>query len=543
MMSLRSRLLLWSLVSGPIVVALGGLVVYGLARDRLIEQFDQALYSQLDTLTQATEQEGDMLALVFLDLDLVPLDTLTPPEDTAYVQVWVAGGEPVYRSPSLGGRALPERLGQTGDPEPDWCELPGGRGRAVGLRYMPAEIVYDEMDDDNRDPKDEDWDGEAGWEDGEDREEGDEDHDGPGGVFGSLWDSDLDWALLEAERKRIRETGEYHPILDSPVRLDEHPAEIVLVVARRSDAVDDSLADLRQIIGIVVLLAMGASLAGSVVGVRSSLKPLDKINNDIRGIRPADLSARVATRVPHELSPTVNQINTMLARMDEAFTRERGFSSDVAHELRTPLAGLRMKLDVALLNDEDPDKLRKAVADCQAITAGLEQVVADLLTMARLDSRKARLYDERVDLSAELAKAWQTLEAQVAAKAVAVSREVPEGLSLATDPSLLRVILRNLLGNAVQYVDEGGALAVTVATTDGAMRLDVSNSGCTLTQEQVARAATRFWRGDEARDDTGRHAGLGLSLVASAVEALGGTLALEARPGGVFAAQVELPMA
>lgn len=506
MMSLRNHLLLWSLISGPLVVASLGAAAYVVVRDRLAKQFDDALRTQLNALAVTVEQDGDRLDLQFNQLELLLLQPTDRSEDATFIHIW-SGGEEVkslYRSGSLQDTALPP---PDGDDDraiaPRWCTLPGGRGRVVGIRYLPA-VAHEE-----------------------------EFHETPKESF------DRPFTRTEHNERKEHKKRREHPDVSSPWAGRSN--EIVLMVAQRTDEVDDTLADLGRMLIIAGLLAVGVSFAGSIVGVRRGLMSLTRVSETIEQIHPSDLTVRVPEHVPSELAPMVNQINTLLAQMDEAFAREREFSCDVAHELRTPLAGLRMKLDVALLAGDDPAKLRKGVTDCQQITADLEQVVEDLLAIARMDTHKAHPYHPRVNLAKECESVWRFLREEAEQKAVDVSWQVADHLEIATDPSLLRVIVRNLLDNAAEYVDHAGRMTVTASRRDDMLSIEITNTGCTLLSEDASQVTARFWRGSDARENTGRHAGLGLSLVDSAANALGGTLAIHLRPGGVFVAQTVLP--
>lgn len=504
-MSLSRHLLLWSLISGPLVVALFGILAYGVMRDRLICQFDESLQAQLRTLALAVEQDRARLNVKFENYELLSIHSDGPPEDAIFIQIQSDSDNDrsLYRSSSLNGASLSDFAHGSELDTPRWCPLPGGRGRVVGMRFVPEVVRSEEAHHERR------------------HEGGIERH-----------------ANSERPERREHESGEHARTHLPP---EPEPLAIVLLTAQRTDEIDSTLSDLRRMMIVAGIFAAGLSFVGSIVGIRRGLLSVRKVSRAIKEIGPTDLSARIPDHVPSELAPMVHQINTLLERLDKAFDRERKFSSDVAHELRTPIAGLQMKLDVTLLAGDDPDEVRREVTGCKDIADGLQQVVTDLLAITRLDAGRQEAERQSVDLFKECLKAWQPLQEEVEQKCISVKWQVPKEMIALADPSLFRVILRNLFGNAAEYVDRNGLIRVVAERTKTTFSILIENSGCVLSQDDVSNVTTRFWRGDNSRGETGRHAGLGLSLVESATKALGGRLKIHLHSGNVFSVEVRLP--
>jgi two-component system sensor histidine kinase QseC len=250
-----------------------------------------------------------------------------------------------------------------------------------------------------------------------------------------------------------------------------------------------------------------------------------------------------ATSVPRELLPVVQRVNGLLARLEAAFARERAFSDDVAHELRTPLAALRTTLEVAVTRPRSHDEHVRTIHASAAIVGELQGMVERLLQIARLDAGRPAAVSAPYDLADFALEAWEPYAGRALARGLRVDLDLPHGFEASWDRELFGSILRNLHDNAVTYADTGGHVRIAIRDRENhSIRVEVSNSGSRLDQGQASVATQRFWRGDAARTEAGVHCGLGLALVEKATRALGGTLNLHSRVGGEFVAEVTLPI-
>ena len=268
--------------------------------------------------------------------------------------------------------------------------------------------------------------------------------------------------------------------------------------------------------GILVLLVTLAILPGVL---RRGLRPLGALANRAAQIDARSLGTRFATaEAPEELQPIAARLNDLLARLEQSFERERRVSADLAHELRTPLAELRMLAESALKWPEarDPGTDRETLA----IAAQMEALVERMLALARSEDGRLRLVRTQVDLPALVTEIWDSLAPAAAARGLRGELALAPA-SIATDPVLLRSILANLLDNAVSYGAAGGTITIACDPIPGdGVRLQVTNTADDLTSADVARLFERFWRKEAARSAT-THAGLGLALVRSFATALG----------------------
>jgi two-component system sensor histidine kinase QseC len=216
----------------------------------------------------------------------------------------------------------------------------------------------------------------------------------------------------------------------------------------------------------------------------------------------------------------IHHLNGLLARLDESFARERSFSANLAHELRTPLSELRAVTDVALKWPEDTASHLEAIAEVRGIGLQMERVVVNLLALARFDGRQHTVWPSEVSLGALAASCWNAVASEAGDKGIGLQLDIPEGLAVVTDREKLALILSNLFSNAVAHGSPGGVVTCSGSMDGESFVLRVGNPAGSLTPEDLPRIFDRFWRKDPARSG-GRHAGLGLALVSALCGLLG----------------------
>lgn len=264
------------------------------------------------------------------------------------------------------------------------------------------------------------------------------------------------------------------------------------------------------------------------IGVGRSLRPLDRLAREVER-RAADNLAEVAARgAPREVVPLVGALNRLFARVREAFVKERRFTDDAAHELRTPLAAIKTHAQVALAARADAERTRAL----ESIVRGADRAahLADqLLTLARLDDEAARAGDAPVDLRRAAAEAIGQLAPWALDKGVEVALADGPPASVRGDAALVGVMLRNLLDNAIRYTPAGGAVKVRIVREGAEPALEVEDTGPGIAPDERARALERFYRVAGSGQEG---SGLGLSIVRRIAELHGARLALEAGSGG-----------
>lgn len=322
-------------------------------------------------------------------------------------------------------------------------------------------------------------------------------------------------------------------------------APVTISVRRSLRRLDAALANIRNLFFAVAPLT--ALLASGIVYlvVRRSLRPLTQLGARISDIGPAALCDRIdLPELPTELRPIVSRLNGMLERLEHAFERERRFTADAAHELRTPLAGLRAKIELALSRERSPDAYRAALDDCLAIERRTERIIESLLELARADAGQTVIDRRPTRLPELLEDRWREFADAAATRKIAVEWSVPVLPEFETDDEKLALVVRNLFENAVEYVEEGGRISIVAELGHGDLRLRVTNTGSLLSADEAAQAGRRFWRGPSAkgRRNSSTHSGLGLALAMALAIALGGDLVTRQPVLGQFQAELRVPL-
>ena len=317
---------------------------------------------------------------------------------------------------------------------------------------------------------------------------------------------------------------------------------LTLTVVRDSTAILSQLRLLRWVLFFAAAAVILLSLLVTVLTVRQGLRPLTAIAGEIAAIRESDLSTRIGTEgVPGELLPIKERLNDLLSRLEEAFKRERRITSDVAHELRTPLAGIRSTIEVTLTRARDTTEYQTVLSECLAIVENMQTMVNNLLMIARLDACQVTFCQEQIRLAELVNSCWQSFSAKAIEREIAFANRVRDDVTINSDRENLSMVLSNLLNNAVEYTNEAGQIWVTAQYTNDSMEIAVANTGCQLSNEQVSKVFDCFWRGDLSRKDAGVHCGLGLALVQRIVRALGGSTSADVQADGIFTVRLILP--
>lgn len=320
-------------------------------------------------------------------------------------------------------------------------------------------------------------------------------------------------------------------------------ASLTLVVARDTSQLSSELSSLRWLLAASCGAALLIGLALLAWIIRRGLRPLDVIAGRIEGVGRASLSDRLElTGVPRELLPIVDRLNDMLARLESAFSRERAFTADVAHELRTPLAGLETSLEVCASRTRQPQEYQKVLGRCLGVARQMHAMVDSLLMLARADAGTLVVSRKSFSLDELLGESWAAFSDRAAQRNLRVERTGSLDEPIHSDREKLRHVLHNVFDNAVSYADEGGAVSIALAKLPESISLTVTNSGSRLSQDQAERAFERFWRGDAARSEAGTHCGLGLAISRELLAVISGTISVTSTEGGEFCVRILLPL-
>ena len=320
--------------------------------------------------------------------------------------------------------------------------------------------------------------------------------------------------------------GERVTVGGSPVTI------ITTTVTYLQSQVDQTFAWL-LVIGVPFLLVLACGTVWLVVG--RALRPVEQIRGAVTAITSADLSQRVPEPgTDDEIGRLARTMNDMLARLEDSAARQRRFVADASHELRSPLTAIRTGLEVGLSHPDRapwPEIARRAVRQSQR----LDQLIAELLVLAKADAHQLAARRQPVDLAALLA---DLRAATSLARDISIDLSVPRGTMTAGNPEDLSRMFRNLLDNAVRYARH--RVLVTAAAGPDGVVVEIADDGPGIPAEERERVFGRFVRLDASREQASGSAGLGLAIAREIAAAHGATIVLTEAAGGGTRAVVTL---
>jgi signal transduction histidine kinase len=304
---------------------------------------------------------------------------------------------------------------------------------------------------------------------------------------------------------------------------------------------------LRSMLLIAPLILVGAGLVGYWLA-GTSLRPVQGIMDEVEAISDGrSLHRRLAVPLSgDEMARLALTVNGMLARLEQSFGSLHRFTADASHELKTPLMVLRAGVERALVHPAMPPEILQSLDETLAQINQMTEMVESLLTLARADEGRAPLAVEPCDLRELLDDVAETAGMLGESAGVTAVHSLPEApVLLAVDPHRIREMLLNMVTNAIKYTPPGGTIALSLEEDNDAVTFSVRDSGIGIAAGDLPHVFERFWRADQARTRTGERPGVGLGLAITKwiVEAHGGSITVQSRPGRGSIFTVRLPKA
>ena len=295
------------------------------------------------------------------------------------------------------------------------------------------------------------------------------------------------------------------------------------------------------VVGLLVLLACAT---GSYWLAARAFAPIQRLAATARSIKAGNLHHRVTVPPARdEVQYLALTLNEMIDSLDQAFSRQRRFVADASHELRTPVAVIRNKTDVALLGARTQQDYITVLQGINAESERLGHLISDLLALARGDEGRTQFEREPVRLDLLAGAVAANADLLAAERGITLEVQAPRPVTILGDEARLIQVVMNLVENAVRYTNPGGRVAVTVEAQQGQALLSVCDTGIGIAPEHLPHIFERFYRADSARRRTGGSSnGLGLSIVEWVVHAHGGAVAVESRVGRGSSFTVTLPL-
>lgn len=338
---------------------------------------------------------------------------------------------------------------------------------------------------------------------------------------------------------------------------DERAEQMLyMVIARSRENLDSDLLTLLGGFAVMGLL-LGIGMVFTVRWlVGRNLDPLDSIAREISRIESTDLSHRFATeRLPRELAPISMRFNELMGRIESAFSRERRFHADIAHELRTPLAELRTLAEVALQSSPESGSAAESPGpDCEPpgatfktyfrdvldIARQMEKMVTTLLALVRCEVERQEVKLEPVELAGLIRSLCASHQRDATGREISFTLQLPGSGESLSDRTLLAAIMNNLFSNAVSHTPDGGSILCELSEMENGFLFSLQNTSDRLAPEDLEHLLEPFWQKDSSRTD-GKRNGLGLSLVAAYADLLGLKIELSLKEPDLFAVTFRLP--
>lgn len=475
--SIRRSLLIRTGIGVGLLLCALSTATYLLVRRGLYQQLDSSIQQTAALLANQVELEDGQIIFEWSE----GIGTNPLSTDEGLFQYWNESTGVTTRSPALGGQDLPKFHGPQGTPELRDIHMPGRRrhARAVGMVVYPF-VLPEEQE------------------------------------------------LMIAENRV----------------LDPKSMPHVLVVARDAKPVHRILTRLRWILGVGTLgtLAIGYLLIERAV--RVSLKPIDQLARRIRRRTARNLGEgiKVPGKLPLELVGLAEDFDSLLSRVAATRDRERDFIRHAAHELRTPIAGLQATTELALSKPRDAATYSGYLETCRKTAVELGTLVKRLSALARIGQQKEAPELVPVDLkeiAGECLRSFQSV-AKDRGIEVEIDSSSPPPAAMA-DPTLVRMIVNNLLDNAVSYGAYPGPLRLRLRHRGDTVTLAVANPVGGF-PDDPERLFEPLFRRSPSRDDAGSHLGIGLTLSLEVAETMNGTLKVRKTRQGWIEFVLTLPV-
>lgn len=295
-------------------------------------------------------------------------------------------------------------------------------------------------------------------------------------------------------------------------------------------------------IALLIVIA-GVVLAAGLLISRSMMRPLTALSSGIDRMTKGDLSARVPVRGSDEFARLALAFNYMSERIEQLDRLRNQFVSNASHELKTPLATMKISLEALMYQDRpEPDVLKEFLGDMDHEIDRLNRIISDLLTLVRIDSEGTELRREKLRIGQIVQEQAQRLLPLAREGGIELRCAVHDPCESAGDADKLAQVFSNLIDNGIKYTPRGGSVVIDVRRSGRRAVITVSDTGVGIPKEDLEHIFDRFYRVDKARSrDTGG-TGLGLSIVRQIVGLHGGEVRAQSTEGRGSLFTVELPI-
>ena len=484
--SLPQQLFLYLVPGMLLVLAVAGWSLDTLVDDQLTAYFDTTLDAKARTIVALTEQDEDGVELEVYADALPEFSQLIDPD---YFHMLDGNGETLFFSPSSNG--FKEQL-----PAVQSTDVQSILDRVDSLSASDGTTLY-YMDKDLPDGRSGRWVVASYYP----RIDPDDEDELKAIPLGTLAQDSSNITATAALQESVLVNG-----------LMITPARVLTYVGISRVALDR----LMWVIDLILLLT-GTAIAAAIVliasvGIRRAIAPLSQLSSDIGAVDERSLDSRIALVKPvAELEVLVDQFNKLLERLKTAFNRERQFSADVAHELRTPIAEMRTLIEVHARFPNDKVLASAFSDDLLESTARVQRLVEQLLALSKAEHDSIEI-GEPLDLIPELHAQVGVYKEKALLRGMELEFECTRSFCFVSGSQVWPMILINLLDNAIDHSTGPGPIVLSLEVSEGHFCLDISNPSNDLKLEDMDSIFSRLWTKDSSRTYS-NHSGLGLSLV------------------------------
>jgi len=380
----------------------------------------------------------------------------------------------------------------------------------------------------------------------------------PGGALLQVSDSRGNWLYRSAAMSRYNipkpgETSDVPSTLvfgDVPLRLRSSKFEVAgqtffIQIAAPLEEFYEALHRFALLLLVSIPLLLVAAAGAGFWMSRRALAPVDQITQLAKTMSVQSLSSRLpAPRTRDELQRLSETLNGMLERLEAAFKKITQFTADASHELRTPIAVMRTRTELALRKPRSADEYRDTLTQLHSELEGTSELVEALMLLARADYGSEALQLCDANLNEIVRDACCQCKTLCDAKKLSFRERIPESsVRIQADANAIRRLLLILIDNAVKYTPADGQVEVSVEKQNGSALAIIRDTGIGIAAEDLPNIFERFYRADKARSRESGGVGLGLSIGRWIAEAHGGSIQVESTLGRGSTFRVQLPLA
>ena len=350
-------------------------------------------------------------------------------------------------------------------------------------------------------------------------------------IYGKIpYGFSYDLPFEDGNLRTVAAGDQQYYVLDMKIPVENYHSVIVRGIASITDAEQDFRLTLSIALILLPLLIFLTAVCGYFLSLRA-LRPVSRITKTVQDIqKEKDLSKRIRLGDgKDEIYTLARTFDDLLGAVETSMKREKQFTSDVAHELRTPLSVVLMECEELLRSEHLDEESRREVMVIYRKIKGMSEMISQLLLLSRADQGREKLNMEEIDFS-ELSEMVAEEYAEVARnKGISLKAQIEPGLRLTADETLMIRLWGNLLQNAVNYGRPDGHIWISVQKEGNTIRMSVKDDGIGISFQDLPHIWDRFYQADPSRNSDS--SGLGLSMVKWIVEAHHGELSVESEIG------------